>query len=218
RAPRLAVAARLQATTRPRFVARRPARRRPPLRRVRRARARRPRRARRRRRRTRTRARLTRTSPQTLGQPALEQHRVQVTVRVHRVGDVTRVDVFAGSDHLRDPARLGELAYRLGLGLGLPVLLAERHAARFEHARDEVVELEQRVAGIVAEALFEIAPLALPLVPVETWFLHETVVPRAGEARNPAVDSPRAGAPRRFGRARARARVATRAEPHALGA
>ena len=60
RAARLAVAARLAATTRPRFVARRPARRRPPLRRVRRARARRPRRARRRRRRTRTRARLTR--------------------------------------------------------------------------------------------------------------------------------------------------------------
>src|SRR5205823_7403402 len=72
-----------------------------------------------------------------------------------------------------------------GLGVRLAVPFAQRQATCLEHARDQVVELEKRVAGIVAQALLEIAPFALPFVSVETRFLHDWVVPGRREARNP---------------------------------
>ena len=92
--------------------------------------------------------------------------------------DVTRSDILARSDELRDPACVREGAHRFRLGLALPVELAKRHAARLEHARDEIVQLEERVARIVPEALLEVAPLRFPLMPVEAGLLHAWVVPR----------------------------------------
>ena len=48
----------------------------------------------------------------------------------------------------------------------------ERQSRRLEHAGDELVELEERIARIVAEALLQVAPFALPLVFVEAGLLH----------------------------------------------
>jgi len=65
-------------------------------------------------------------------------------------------------------------------------LLAKRKTLGLEHARDQLVEREERVARIVTHALFEVAPLALPLVSVESGFLHRSpIVPERGAARNP---------------------------------
>src|SRR5581483_5780330 len=122
-----------------------------------------------------------------LGRPALEQRRVELAVRVDGVRDVARVDVPTCTNELRDPACLGELPHRLRLRLGLPRALTERDAACFEHARNQVVELEERVPGVVAETLLEVAPLALPFVPVEAGVLHETG--RARTRRNAKPDS-----------------------------
>ena len=101
------------------------------------------------------------------------------------MSDVAGVDVLARSDERRDPPRIRECANDLRFGLGLPVELAERHAAGFEHARDEVVELEERIARVVSEAVLEVAPLALPFVSVEAGLLHTWVVPRARDRQTP---------------------------------
>jgi len=97
------------------------------------------------------------------------------------VRDVARVDVLARSDELGDPAGVREGPHRLGLGLGLPFVLAERQPPRLEHARDEVVQLEERIARIVPEALLQVAPLALPFMSVEPGLLHAWVVPRVSD-------------------------------------
>lgn len=96
--------------------------------------------------------------------------------------DIARIDILSGADELGDPVGVRERADRLRLGFRLPEVLAKRHTARLEHARDEIVQLEERVARVVPEALFEVAPLAFPIVSVETGLLlHAWVVPRLSD-------------------------------------
>src|SRR5207244_3426432 len=63
-----------------------------------------------------------------------------------------------------------------------------------EHAVDEHVELGQRVDGIVVDRLLERLPRALPLVPVEPWFVHGFRPARPEPASNPPEAQPPAEA------------------------
>jgi hypothetical protein len=88
-------------------------------------------------------------------------------------------------NELGDPVRIRECANDLRLGLGLPVVLAERRAAEFEHALDEIVELEERVARVLSEAILEVARLVLPFASVEAGLLRLGSVPRARGRQTP---------------------------------
>ena len=99
--------------------------------------------------------------------------------------NVTRADILARSDEPGDPASVREGAHRFRLGLALPIELAERQAPRLEHARDEIVQGEERIARIVPEALLQVAPLRFPFMPIEPGLLHAWVVPRVRDCQTP---------------------------------
>jgi hypothetical protein len=54
--------------------------------------------------------------------------------------------------------------------------IAQVVAGLLEHARDEVVELGERLGRILAELLLERLHLAHPRVLVEPWFEHRLLV------------------------------------------
>ena len=98
-------------------------------------------------------------------------------VTVDGGGDVAHRDI--GGIPLR---RLDDLVRREVLGDDLALLALADHgvgqlvAALLEHPRDEPVELGQCLGRIGAEIVLERLPLALPLVPVESGFVHGRVL------------------------------------------
>jgi hypothetical protein len=66
-----------------------------------------------------------------------------------------------------------------------PSSSSEGQAAGLEHASGGLVELEERIAQVVSEAILEVAPLALPLVSVEAGLLHTWLGRHARDRQTP---------------------------------
>src|SRR5262245_51794734 len=116
---------------------------------------------------------------------ALEQCLVQLPVGVDRVRGVARVDVLAGSDELGNPAPSANARTVSGSVSVCASTLAERQPPRLEYASDKTVELEERIARIVPEALLQVTPFALPYGCVEAGLSHAGVVPRGRDRQTP---------------------------------
>src|SRR3954451_11231070 len=127
---------------------------------------------------------------------------------VDRGGDV------AGRDLLRPGlGRSGDLVRRLVLGDDLALFtgaddrIVQHVAGLLEHARDQRVELGQRLGRILGELILERLHLALPFVSCEPWVLHASLMRGTAQlqTRRPlASHRLREGAPCWVRRARAR--------------